>query len=288
MLLPALLAFTAAVVYAAATIAQALGVKRMRAPVAGARAQGIALYGTGIALDGVGFVTQAAAATRLPLFFVQAVVASSVAITALMAVVVLKNRLARADVLALAVVAAGLIALAVTAAEGPAHNVPTAVPHTLLLGVISAVVALLWGWRTRAAWLMAVASGLGFSGVAIAARIIDWHTLSVQHPASALHSVALWALVLDALVAMIGYGMALDAGRATTVAAINFGVETVIPAGVGLVALGDQVRSGTWPVAALGFVLTVGGCIALARHSEPDASVEQLDTPAGETVPGAK
>ena len=67
----------------------------------------------------------------------------------------------------------------------------------------------------------------------------------------------------------MAYGLALSRGRVTTVAALTFATETVIPAVIGLVALGDRVVPGQAPTAAVAFVVTLGGCIALAGRAEP-------------------
>lgn len=77
-----------------------------------------------------------------------------------------------------------------------------------------------------------------------------------------------WALIGYSLVAFLCYALALTAGPVSVVAAVTFGVETVIPAGIGLAFLGDSVRTGLGALALVGFVATVGGCIALASRAE--------------------
>lgn len=267
----------AALAYGGATILQAVGVAALRtsAETSGhGKRRAALLYGSGLALDGVGFVAQAAAANQLPLFLVQAVTASSVAITALLAVVVLNSRLSRNEIIALVAVGLGLLALASTAAEGPPKAVPNGFALATLLAAAPAGLLLLLGWRTKNASVLAFAAGIGFSGVAIAARIIDWH-----NGIHLLSHFSLWALVMHGAVAMVGYALALDVGEATAVAAINFSTETLIPAAVGLGLLGDAVRPGWGPVTAVGFVLTLAGCIGLAQQSEPDANHAQAPTP---------
>jgi hypothetical protein len=78
----------------------------------------------------------------------------------------------------------------------------------------------------------------------------------------------LWALAGYAVVAFSCYALALMAGPVTVVAAVSFGVETVVPAAVGLAFLGDSVRAGGAPLALVGFVTTVAGCMALASRAE--------------------
>jgi hypothetical protein len=115
--------------------------------------------------------------------------------------------------------------------------------------------------------LLAVSAGLGFGGVGVAARVWVapdpvWRVV--------LDPVSL-ALAVYAVIALVCFGLALQRGSVTTAAAITFTVETVVPAAVGLVWLGDRIRPGLAGLAAAGFLLTLGGCVALARYAgEPD------------------
>jgi hypothetical protein len=265
-------AFAAAVLYGGGTILQAVGVRRAGAAEAEglwARVWAGRLYGYGLGLDGLGFLASLAALRTLPLFVVESAVASSVAITAALAVLVLGARLSRREVVAQVGVGLGLVALAVSAQPGRATPLSGAAPW-LLLGCVLPVaalgaVALVLRGSAGAATLAATA-GLGFGGVGIAARVVEvpsslWRLVLDPVP---------WALVAFSLIAMSAYGLALQRGSVTTVAAVTFTVETVVPAAIGLAWLGDQVRSGAGPIAALGFVLTLGGSIVLARHAAED------------------
>jgi len=83
-----------------------------------------------------------------------------------------------------------------------------------------------------------------------------------------------WALVGFSAIALTAYGLALQRGSVTTVAAVTFSVETVVPAAIGLLWLGDQVRPGAASVALLGFVLALGGSVALAGHAAEEMPEE--------------
>src|SRR5919199_412019 len=122
----------------------------------------------------------------------------------------------------------------------------------------------------------AVASSVGvtalvaarFAGVGVAARALQpppvwWHLLGEP---------LLWALVVGGAAALVAYATALQRGAVTVVAAVTFAVETVVPAVVGYALLGDRARPGWLPVAVAGLLLTLGGAIALSRHSEPEAA----------------
>jgi drug/metabolite transporter (DMT)-like permease len=261
----------AAVAYGTATILQALGVRRLAglAPAASVPARILAarLYALGLALDGLGFLASVAALRHLPLFLVESAVASSVAVTAVLAVPVLGLRLHRAEATALGVTGAGLVLLALSAETGPAHRAGNAAGWLLLASVAPTALLLVMGTRAReagrAAVELATASGFGFGIVGIAAR-----TLQIHHPWwLTLTDPVIWALAAQGVLASGAYGLALHRGRTTTVAAITFAVETVFPAAVGLAMLGDGVRAHFAPVAALGFLSSLAGSISLARYA---------------------
>ncbi len=269
MLVGLLSAFGAAVLYGAGTILQAVGVRRaaeLHADGWWPRFWAGRLYALGLVLDTVGFFASIAALRTLPLFVVESAIASSVAVTAVLAVLFLGDRLGRREVLALGGVAAGLVALAVSAREGSGVALSGPAPWVLLgaslLVAVLSVVAVRGGAASGS--LLAVSAGLGFGGVGVAARVVVvphvlWRVVLDPVP---------WALLVFAVTSMVAYGVALQHSPVTTVAAITVTVETVVPATIGLVWLGDQVHSGAAPLAALGFVLTLGGSILLAGYSD--------------------
>jgi hypothetical protein len=55
----------------------------------------------------------------------------------------------------------------------------------------------------------------------------------------------------------------------TVATALTLVVETVVPAVVGVLVLGDRVRTGLGPVVLAGFVLVLGGCLVLAQKAQP-------------------
>jgi drug/metabolite transporter (DMT)-like permease len=265
-------AVLAAIAYGAATVLQAMGVRRLSAVPSEsgliARARAGWLYAAGLALDALGYVLSFAALRSLPLFLVESMLASSVGVTAVLAVEFLGVRLSKWEVLALIVTGIGLVLLAISAHEGAGRRLDATGGWLLLAGggfvAVVFVVGLLDRHTGRSSVILAIASGLGFGLSGIVARVLHasdplWHTLGQP---------ALWALVLGGAAALLAYGFALDRGRTTSVAAITFAVETVIPAGIGLALLGDHVRSGFAVVAPLGFAVTLAGCLALAGRAE--------------------
>ncbi|MDN5765350.1 MAG: hypothetical protein L0H96_05865 [Humibacillus sp.] len=277
-------ALVAALAYGAGTVLQAIGAGRLTSlpPGVAARARVAAAmpYAAGLGLDGIGFIASVLALRTLPLFLVESAVASSVAVTAVLSVVVLHLHLRRAEIAALGAVAVGLIALAVVAEPGPAARPGNGFSVAALVAAAVVAALLVVGAgdhdRQRGAVVLSLAAGLGFGGVGVSARLIEvpmpwWHL--------GFDALA-WALIAHAALATVAYGLALARARVTTVAAITFVTETVVPAAIGLVLLGDRVLAGRWPLAGLAFALTLGGCIVLASRSEPASGHEVARPPA--------
>ncbi|OFE16400.1 hypothetical protein BA895_18920 [Humibacillus sp. DSM 29435] len=285
-------ALVAAVAYGAGTVLQAIGARRLTALPSGAggRARvGAALpYAAGLGLDGLGFAASVLALRTLPLFLVESAVASSVAVTAVLSVVVLHLHLRRAEIGALGAVAVGLVCLAAVAEPGPAVQPGNGFAIATLVAAAAVAALLATGAldhdRQRGAIVLSVAAGLGFGGVGVSARLIEvpdpWWHLGVDALA--------WALVAHAALATVAYGLALARARVTTVAAITFVTETVVPATIGLALLGDRVLPGRWPLAGLAFALTLVGCIVLAGRSESSPSRDlEHDRDDAHLTPGA-
>ena len=70
------------------------------------------------------------------------------------------------------------------------------------------------------------------------------------------------------VLAMLTYSIALQRGTVTQATAPLVVGETVAPALVGLLLLGDHSRPGWGWVAVVGFTLAVGGAVSLAQHGE--------------------
>lgn len=259
----------AAVAYGIASVLQAVGARRA---AAADEHRGFVFrllhqlpYLAGLTLDGIGFAASVVALRRLPLFVVQSLVASSVGVTALVAARFLATRLARREVVALCTLGAGLVLLAASAQPESAKPLPTWGRWLVLLGVAGVAAATLAGLSARgASGVLAAVAGLAFTGVAISARAFTtphpwWHV--VFHPLG-------WAIVGYGILGALVFAVALERGSVTITAAITFAVETVLPAALGVVLLGDHPRPGFVVVAAVGFAVTVASSVALARHAE--------------------
>jgi drug/metabolite transporter (DMT)-like permease len=261
-----LAALACAVCYGVGSILEDVAAKRTSG-VTGAMTQPI--YMAGLWLDLVGWLLSLLALQRLPLFAVQAAVASSVAVTVLLAALVLHDAVNGCQIAALGILGAGLVLLAVSAAP----DTPTAISgrtEAVLIGSVAVVALAGWAARStdgdRAAGALGAVSGLAFGGTAICARALEADN-------------GLRAVVTDPLtLALLAYGAlglvlfaaALGRGSVTVATASQFAAETVVPAVVGLTVLGDHARNGLAPAAVTGFVLTVGAAVGLTLVSPPE------------------
>jgi len=271
-------AVAAALCYGVASVLQAVAARR--APIGGnldprllVRLARQLPYLLGITLDLLGFLASVMALRTLPLFFVQAVVSSSVGVTALLAIVVLHHRLGRGQVIALAALGVGLLLLAVSAQAESARPVSSASGWSLLGGVVVVFCLGAVAARSRgpaAAPALAIAAGLAFAGVGIAARALA----IPPHLWRLCYEPLGWAVVAYGVLGMLLFAAALQRGPVTTASALTFAVETVVPAVVGVVMLGDRPRAGFAALAVVGFVTAIVGTVALARHPAPISELE--------------
>lgn len=238
-----------------------------------------------VALNILGFALHLVALQELPLFLVQAVIASSVVVTAVLSVRVFGAHLTRQQAAAVLTVCAGLLLLAPTATSGEAVEVGAAAP-ALLLGAVAVVLVLSVAAARLAALPAALALGLlagtSFGVVAVAARLLP--DLS---PGAVLREPVAYVLATAGLVAFLLYSTAMQRGSVTTTTAALVVTQTAAPALVGVVLLGDRVRDGLLPVAVVGFALALAGALGLARYEAGAAAGTQAGAhpaagPAGE------
>ena len=214
-----------------------------------------------LALNGLGFVLHIIALQSLPLFLVQAVIAGSVAVTALLSVRVFGVRLGRGQWAAVGLVVLGLVLLAPTATEGAASPVGSRAPLLLLAAVVLVTATAVAVRRVPGAAgtvLLGLLAGTGFGVVAVCARLLPEMGLAL------LSSPLPYVLVLAGGTAYFVYSAAMQRGSVTTATAAMVITQTVVPAVVGLF-LGDSVRAGLVPVAVVGFVLALAGALGLGR-----------------------
>jgi drug/metabolite transporter (DMT)-like permease len=275
-------AVVAALCYGIATVMQAVAVRGASHQPAGGGPPGIALgtvdpglvvrmlrqwrFVASLALDLFGFVAQLVALRRLPLFAVQAMIAGSLAVTAVLAAWLINVELAWQEWLAVAGVVVGVGVLGGSAGAEGATAVSGQFKLALILAVacvaVAGVLASRLGGAARTPMLGA-AAGLGYGVVAVAARVLPGYS-----PAELIRDPAAYALVAGGVVSFMLYATALESGSVTVATAGVVLAETAPPALIGIIFLGDHTRPGLAVVGAAAFVLAVTCAVLLARFGE--------------------
>jgi drug/metabolite transporter (DMT)-like permease len=222
-----------------------------------------------VVIDLLGFIAQLVALRRLPLFAVQAMVAANLAVIAVLATVIIGATLSLREWLAVIGVVAGVGLLGSSAgAEGASHASVAfkiaLIVATAVLGLCGLVAARLLRDPSRTLALGTVA-GFGFGAVGIAARVLNGFT-----PLTLLRDPAAYAVAAAGIVSFVFYATALEGGSVTVATSAVVLAETLPPAVVGVLFLGDTTRHGLAPVAVIGFALAVASAVMLARFGEAD------------------
>ncbi len=223
-----------------------------------------------LGLDALGFIAQLIALHRLPLFAVQAMIAANLAVTAVCATWLVGAVLRWREWVAVAGVVTGVGLLGSSA--GPEGA--TQAGAVFKLALIAAVAGLgLLGmaagrlpdrFRTP---VLGVIAGTGYGVLGIAARVLNGFA-----PLTLIRDPATYALIAAGIVSFLFYASALEGGSVTVATAAVVLAETLPPAAVGVVFLGDRTRPGLSGVAIAGFVLAVCCAVALARFGAADES----------------
>jgi drug/metabolite transporter (DMT)-like permease len=272
-----LVAFSALLVSAVcsgtATILQARAARRM--PTVKRLDLGLLLgllrrsgYVVALALLVAGMLLAIYALRSLPLYLVQAVRSSSLGVTALLSVLVLKQRLLWSEVAAVLAVGAGLVVLAMTSGQQDATEVTTTARFGLLAAIlILGVVAVPLARRppgTRSAVALGVLAGLSFAMLALGARVLRGFA-----PLTVLADPAAWAMGVAAVLGLLLSATALQRASVVTVTAALVATEAVAAATLGLLVCGDRPAPGSEIATISGFLLAVGGAVGLARFGGP-------------------
>jgi drug/metabolite transporter (DMT)-like permease len=219
-----------------------------------------------IGLDALGFVSQLVALQRLPLFVVQAFVASNLAVTAVVASRVIHVTLSWREWAAVLGVVAGVGLLGSSAGAEGATQVGAVFKLSLIVAVAGlAVVGLAAAklndpYRTIA---LGITAGFGYGVLSIAARVLDGFA-----PLTLARDPATYAIIAAGIISFMFYAAALEGGSVTVATAAVVLSETIPPAVVGVIFLGDQTRPGLAGVAWGGFFIAVASAVMLARFGE--------------------
>ncbi|HEV7651798.1 MAG TPA: hypothetical protein VGP26_26890 [Actinophytocola sp.] len=247
-----LAAVLAAVLSSVATLVQARGARRLSR----------GWYGAGLVLDLLGWGMSAVALRYLPVFAVQAIVASQVALTVIGAHLLSVQRAGAAELAAAAATVAGLGVVAASGSTGTAHVTPATVDVVLVVMFAAILVAVPPAVHAGRAVGPAVIAGVAFGGVAVAVRALHQRGLD---PAALLHEVPAYAVPVFAGLGAVLFALALRRGAPGAVAAVVVGVEMLAAGGLGIGLLGDGIRPGWQVPCVLAVAVAVGGLATLAR-----------------------
>jgi drug/metabolite transporter (DMT)-like permease len=236
-------------------------------------------YLCGLGLDLLGLVAQVVALRSLPLFLVQAAQAAAVPVTAVLTVKTLGARLSAAEWTSVGLVCAGLALLGGSArSQGVAATgiglhwaLLAATAALALLGALAALAP----DRVRGL-LLGLTSGLAFGAVGLAMRVVP--SLA---PTALLTDPAAYAVIVAGIVGSWLYATGLQRGGVVAATATNLIGETVPPALIGVLLLGDRARSGWVPVAVGGFLIALVGALVLARFGRIEGSADSPAAPVG-------
>lgn len=223
-------------------------------------------YLAGLGMDTLGFALQIVALRTLPIYVVGAALAASLAVTAVIASRLLRVRLSRVEWAAVAVVCAGLAMLAFASGKEGHRETSEALRWALLgvsFGVLLLGVAAGRLPEKPRALVLGLGAGFGFGVVEVAVRLIEG--VDFADP-------VWYALLVGGGAAFLLLTSALQRGSVTTATAGAVLGETIGPAIVGVVWLGDRTREGLGWLAILGFAVAVAGSLTLARFGEPPAA----------------
>src|SRR5579863_4641504 len=219
-----------------------------------------------ICLDALGFLAQLIALHRLPLFVVQAFVASNLAVTAVVASWLIGVTLSWREWAAVVGVVSGVGLLGSSAGAQGAAQVGNIFKLALIVAVAGlAVVGMAAAklndpYRTTA---LGVTAGFGFGVLSIAARVLDGFA-----PLQLARDPAAYAIAAAGIISFMFYATALEGGSVTVATAAVVLAETIPPAVIGVVFLGDQTRHGLAAVAWAGFFVAIASAVMLARFGE--------------------
>lgn len=258
--------------YGLGSIVQSASAKRRGGPTAMIQP----LYLLGIGFDALAWIGALIALQKLPLFTVQAILAGSLAVTVLLARFFLGARLVRRDLVAIGVVGLGLVLVAASAGVQRVQYIPAGLVWGMAAGLVVILGMTFWAYRHGAPLLLATLSGLAFSGGALGGRAIGLGDLGWRVVASPI----LWLMIAYAILAIFAFSRALERGEVGAVMAIMWVVDVIVPGVIGVLILGDTVRTGGTIPAILGVTISVIGGILLAGSAARQTRVALPAAPA--------
>lgn len=219
----------------------------------------------GLGVDLLAWSSVVVALRFLPVFAVQATVAGAIALTALYARFFNDELLRPVHRIAIGSSMLGLVLVAVSAGTDrvPGRTETTATIVLALAAVTLAVITVATRRVTRP-WPSGIMAGLGLGGGSVCVRAM--HLAPGDVVSAVLTEPLVYVLIVLWATGLYNWARALRLGDVATVTALFLTTQVLVPGLVGIVLLGDTVRDGWAPVAALGVLLALYGVLVLARR----------------------
>ncbi len=273
-----LAAVSASLLFGVAAVLQAKGAHR----ATGLRILLHPMYLAGSLFDGVAWLLSILAMQHLPILAVQTMLAASLGVTVVLGAVFLGIRPNSRVWVSVGLIVSACVVVVAAAEPGRPGPAPEGFSWALAVTLFALVAVSIPAYRTPRTHWCALLSGLAYSGGAVAAR--------------ALHGGSVGTLIAEPLVWLIGGFSAVGAvmyARAleTRPDAVNeatawlWTVEIVVPSIIGVLVLGDRVRSGWMVPAAIAVVAAVVATIRISA-SPSSALTPENPTGTGPSVPG--
>jgi drug/metabolite transporter (DMT)-like permease len=228
-----------------------------------------------IVVDLTGFVCQLVALRRLPLFEVQVIVAANLAVTAVFAMWLMHTVLTWREWAAVTAVVVGVGLLGSSSGGRGAASVDVRFHLALIAALAVTAVAGVAAARLPDPFrtpVLGATAGCGYGVLAICARILPGFS-----PQVLVRSPAAYTLAAAGIVSFMLYASALEGGSVTVATAAVILVETIPPAIVGVLLLGDTTKPGRTGLAVAGFILALVAAVALARFGEAGGQAPASD-----------
>lgn len=218
-------------------------------------------YLAGLGCDLVGWMLTMYAVNHLPLFAVHTILAGSVAVTVILAWLLLRTPLRRVDGAAIGAVLIGLVLVGL--ATGPTLDATGSTRARVML-LLAVPVAGLLGFaavRSFAPIGAAMVAGLLFSLGAATVRTLAFG----RGPVGLLAQPNAWAVPAYLGAGLVVHARSLQRGSVGPVTAALWATEILVAATTGYMLFGDRVRPGAFGWALVGTLLALGATVHLAR-----------------------
>jgi drug/metabolite transporter (DMT)-like permease len=189
-------------------------------------------------------------------------------VTALLSVLVLKQRLLWSELAAVLAVGVGIVILALTSGPQEAADVGNAVRFAMLGAVAALGLVAVPAAKQPPGMRSGVALGV-IAGLSLAILVLGARILRGFGPLTLLADPAAWAMGFAGLLGLLVSATAMQRASVVTVTAATVATEAVAAALLGLVVCGDRPTAGTEVWAVVGFVVALAGALGLARFGAP-------------------